>query len=125
MSLSEFGDAYGLILTLSNPGPVAETFGIPVGAEVVRALILLVLALVVAVGALNAAMGLLGRRRALFRAGSLACAAGYAVYGLYQIASGALQLGSVGVVAAGLVYVALGVLAYAMRRSMNPTTSAV
>lgn len=122
MSLSEFGDAYGLILTLSNPEPVAETFGISAGAEVARAAILLVLALVIAVGALNAAIGLLGRRPDLFRAGSLACAVGYAVYGTYQIVSGALQLGSVGVVIAGLVYVGLGALAYAMRRSL---TSAV
>lgn len=120
MSLAEFGDAYGLILTLSNPGPVAEAFGISPGAEAVRATILLVLALVVAVGALNAAVGLLGRRPVLFRAGSLACAVGYVVYGLYQISSGALQLGSFGVVVAGVVYVGLGALAYAMRRGVAP-----
>lgn len=119
MSLSEFGDAYGLILTLSNPEPVAGTFGIPVGAEVVRAGVLLVLALVVAVGALNAVIGLLGRRPTLFRAGALVCAVGYVVYGIYQIASGALQLDSVGVMVAGLAYAGLGALAYAMRRSLT------
>jgi hypothetical protein len=40
------------------------------------------------------------------------------VYGLYQVADGALQLGSVVVVLAGLIYVVLGSLAYSMYRSV-------
>jgi hypothetical protein len=118
MFLAEVGDLYGLFLTLANPVPTAERFGIGAEAEVLRSSVLLILALVVCLGALLALVGLLLQSPALFHRGALACALGYVVYGLYQVADGALQLGSVVVVVAGLIYVVLGGLAYAMNRSV-------
>jgi len=118
MFLAEVGDAYGLFLTLADPAPAAARLGITVGAEVLRTAILLILALIVALGALLAVVGLRARRPALFHQGALACALGYVVYGLYQVADGALQNGSTVVVVAGLIYVVLGGLAYAMHRSV-------
>ena len=118
MFLAETGDLYGLVLTLADPAPTAERFGITAGAEVLRSSVLLILALVVCLGALFATVGLLLRRPTLFHRSALACALGYVVYGLYQVADGALQLGSVVVVVAGLIYVVLGGLAYAMNRSV-------
>jgi hypothetical protein len=121
MFLAEVWDAYGLFLTLVDPAPTAARFGITVAAEVVRTIILLILALIIALGALLAVVGLRARRPELFRQGALACALGYVVYGLYQVADGALQIGSVVVVIAGLIYVVLGGLAYAMHRSVFET----
>jgi hypothetical protein len=118
MFLAEVGDLYGLILTLADPQPMAERFGITAGAEVLRSTVLLILAIVVCFGALFALVGLITRRSALFRRSALACALGYVVYGLYQVADGALQVGSAVVVVAGLIYVVLGGLAYAMYRSV-------
>jgi hypothetical protein len=118
MFLAEVGDSYGLLLTLADPAPTATRFGIPVGAEVLRTAILLILALIVALGALLAVAGLRARRPALFHQGALVCALGYVVYGLYQVADGALQIGSGVMVLAGLIYVVLGGLAYAMHRSV-------
>jgi hypothetical protein len=118
MFLAEAGDLYGLILTLADPQPMAERFGITAGAEVLRSTVLLILALVVCFGALFALVGLVARRSALFRRSALACALGYVVYGLYQVADGALQVGSAVVVVAGLIYIVLGGLAYAMYRSV-------
>jgi hypothetical protein len=118
MFLAEAGDLYGLVLTLADPMPAAERFGITAGAEVLRSTVLLILALVVCTGALFTLVGLLIRRPALFHKSALVCAIGYVVYGLYQVADGALQLGSAVVVVAGLIYVVLGGLAYAMYRSV-------
>jgi hypothetical protein len=118
MFLAEAGDLYGLVLTLADPMPAAERFGITAGAEVLRSTVLLILALVVCTGALFTLVGLLARRPALFHKSALVCAIGYVVYGLYQVADGALQLGSAVVVVAGLIYVVLGGLAYAMYRSV-------
>jgi hypothetical protein len=118
MFLVEAGDLYGLILTLADPVPTAERFGISSGAEILRTTILLILALVVCIGALFALVGLLLQRPSLFRKGALACAVGYVVYGLYQVADGELQVGSTVVVVAGLIYVILGGLAFAMHRSV-------
>jgi hypothetical protein len=118
MVLAEAGDLYGLVLTLADPMPAAERFGITAGAEVLRSTVLLILALVVCTGALFTLVGLLIRRPALFHKSALVCAIGYVVYGLYQVADGALQLGSAVVVVAGLIYVVLGGLAYAMYRSV-------
>ena len=118
MVLAEAGDLYGLVLTLADPMPAAERFGITTGAEVLRSTVLLILALVVCTGALFTLVGLLIRRPALFHKSALVCAIGYVVYGLYQVADGALQLGSAVVVVAGLIYVVLGGLAYAMYRSV-------
>jgi hypothetical protein len=118
MFLAEAGDLYGLFLTLADPVPTADRFGISAGVEVLRSSVLLVLALVVCFGALLALIGLLLHRAALFHRGALACALGYAVYGLYQMADGALQVGSTVVVVAGLIYIVLGGLAYAMHRSV-------
>ena len=117
MFLAEAGDLYGLVLTIEEPVPAAERFGITAGAEVLRSSVLLVLALVVCLGALFALAGLLVRRPALFHTSALVCAIGYLVYGLFQVAGGALQLGSTVVVVAGLIYVVLGGLAYAMYRT--------
>jgi hypothetical protein len=121
MFLAEVGDAFGLFLTLADPAPAAARFDISVGAEVLRTVILLILALIVALGALLAVVGLHARRPALFRQGALACTLGYVVYGMYQVADGALQIGSTVVVLAGLIYVVLGGLAYAMHRSVFET----
>lgn len=118
MFLAEAGDIYGLLLTLSDPAPAADRFGIAAGTEVLRSGALLVFALVVAGGALVAAAGLLARRPKLFHRGALACAVGYLVYGLFQVADGALQVGSGIVVVAGLIYIVLGSIAYAMHRSV-------
>jgi hypothetical protein len=118
MFLAEAGDLYGLVLTLADPMPEAERFGITAGAEVLRSTVLLILALVVCTGALLTLVGLLARRPALFHKSALVCAIGYVVYGVYQVADGALQLGSAVVVVAGLIYVVLGGLAYAMYRSV-------
>jgi hypothetical protein len=117
MFLAEAGDLYGLVLTLADPGPAADRFGITAGAEVLRSTVLLILALVVFFGALLALVGLFARRPALFHTSALLCALGYLVYGLVQVADGALQLGSATVVVAGLIYVVLGGLAYAMYRT--------
>jgi hypothetical protein len=118
MFLAEAGDLYGLVLTLADPVPAADRFGITANAEVLRSAVLLILALAICFGALLALVGLLVRRPALFHASALLCAIGYLVYGLCQVADGALQLGSAVVVVAGLIYVMLGGLAYAMHRSV-------
>jgi hypothetical protein len=117
MFLAEAGDIYGLVLTLADPGPAADRFGITAGAELLRSTVLLILALVVFFGALLALVGLFARKPALFHTSALVCAIGYLVYGLVQVADGALQLGSAIVVVAGLIYVVLGGLAYAMYRT--------
>ena len=117
MFIAEVGDLYGLVLTIEDPVPAAERFGITAGSEVLRSSVLLVLALVVCLGALFALVGLFVRRPALFHKSALVCAVGYLVYGLFQVADGALQLGSTVVVVAGLIYVVLGGLAYAMYRT--------
>jgi hypothetical protein len=121
MFLAEMGDAFGLVLNLADPAPTAGRFGITVGAEVLRTAILLILALIVALGAFLALVGLSARRPALLRQGAVACALGYVVYGLYQVADGALQIGSTVVVVAGVIYVVLGGLAYAIYRSVLET----
>jgi hypothetical protein len=118
MFLAEVGDLYGLVLTLADPMPAAERFGITAGAEVLRNTVLLILALVVCFGALLALVGLLARSPGLFHTSALVCAIGYLVYGFLQVVGGALQLGSAIVVVAGLIYVVLGGLAYAMYRSV-------
>jgi len=118
MFLVEAGDLYGLVLTLADPVPAADRFGITANAEVLRSAVLLILALAICFGALLALVGLLVRRPALFHASALLCAIGYLVYGLFQVADGALQLGSAVVVVAGLIYVMLGGLAYAIHRSV-------
>lgn len=109
MFLAEVGDIYGLFLTLDDPARAAHPFGTSV---------LLLLALVVAVGALLALIGLLARRPTLFHRSALACALGYLVYGIYQVADGALLVGSGIMVVAGMIYVVLGSIAYAMHRSI-------
>ena len=118
MFLAEAGDIYGLVLTLADPAPAADRFGIPAGTEVIRSSVLLIFALVVAGGALLAVVGLLARMPVLFHRSALACAVGYLVYGLFQVADGALQVGASIVVVAGLIYVVLGGIAYAMHRSV-------
>ena len=118
MFLAEAGDLYGHFLTLADPVSAAERFGISAGAEVLRSSVLLVLAMVVAFGALFALIGLLLRSPMLFHRSALACAFGYLVYGLVQVADGAIQVGSTVVVVAGLIYVVLGGLAYAMYRTV-------
>jgi hypothetical protein len=118
MFLAEAGDLYGLVLTLADPVPTADRFGITARAEVLRSTVLLILALIICVGALSSLVGLLLKRPTLFLWSALACALGYVVYGLFQVADGALQLGSTVVVLAGLIYVVLGGLAYAMYRSV-------
>ncbi len=118
MVLAEAIQAYRLLHILADPAPVAERLGISYGAEILRAGTVLVLALVVTLGALLAVVGLLGRLRVLFLVGALACALGYLLLGLYQMATGVLQLESGGVVLSGVIYLVLGALAYAMRRSL-------
>jgi hypothetical protein len=118
MFLAEAGDIYGLVLTLADPEPSADRFGMAAGTEVMRSSVLLIFALVVAGGALLAVVGLLARKPVLFHRSALACAVGYLVYGLFQVADGALQLGAGIVVIAGLIYMMLGGIAYAMNRSM-------
>ena len=117
MFLVESLQAFGAARVLADPAPVAERLGISFGAEVLRAGILLLLALAVAAGALLAVVGLLGRLRALFLAGALACAVGYLLQGTFQVLTGALHLGSGRVVLAGVIYLVLAALAYAMRGS--------
>jgi hypothetical protein len=117
MFLAEAGDIYGLVLTLADPEPSAARFGIAAGAEVIRSSVLLLCALVVAGGALLAVVGLLARMPVLFHRSALACTAGYLVYGLFQVADGALQVGAGIVVVAGLIYIVLGGIAYAIHRS--------
>jgi hypothetical protein len=117
MFLAEAGDIYGLVLTLADPEPSAARFGIAAGAEVIRSSVLLLCALVVAGGALLAVVGLLARMPVLFHRSAFACTMGYLVYGLFQVADGALQVGAGIVVVAGLIYIVLGGIAYAMHRS--------
>lgn len=121
MFLAEAGDILGLALTLADPQPTADRFGLAAGTEVVRSSVLLIFALVVAGGALLAVAGLLARKPALFHRGAVACAVGYLVYGLFQVAGGALQVGAGTVVLAGLIYIMLGGIAYAMNRSVSPS----
>jgi hypothetical protein len=118
MFLAQAGDIYGLVLTLADPQPAADRFGIAAGTEVVRSSVLLTFALIVAGGALLAVVGLLARMPVLFHRSALACAAGYLAYGLFQVADGALQVGAGTVVVAGLIYMVLGGIAYAMHRSV-------
>jgi hypothetical protein len=117
MFLAEAGDIYGLVLTLADPQPAADRFGIAAETEVVRSSVLLTFALVIACGALLAVVGLLARMPGLFHRSALVCAVGYLVYGLFQVADGALQVGAGTVVVAGLIYMVLGGIAYAMHRS--------
>ena len=118
MFLAETGDIYGLLLTLADPELAADRFGIAAETEVMRSSVLLIFALVVAGGALLAVVGLLARMPVLFHRSALACAVGYLVYGLLQVADGILQVGASIVVVAGLIYVVLGGIAYAMYRSI-------
>jgi hypothetical protein len=118
MFLAEAGDIYGLVLTLVDPEVDAVRFGIAAGTEVMRSSVLLIFALVVAGGALLAVVGLLARMPVLFHRSALACAVAYLVYGLFQVADGALQVGAGTVVVAGLIYMVLGGIAYAMHRSV-------
>ena len=118
MFLAEAGDIYGLVLTLADPEPSADRFGVAAGTEVMRSSVLLIFALVVAGGALLAVVGLLARKPVLFHRSALACAVGYLLYGLFQVADGALQVGAGIVVIAGLIYIMLGCIAYAVNRSM-------
>jgi hypothetical protein len=118
MFLAEVGDTYGLLLTLADPALAADRFGIDASAEVLRSSVLLFLALVVAGGALLAVVGLLARRPVLFHRSAIVCALGYLVYGVFQVADGMLQVGSGTVVVAGLIYVVLGGIAFAMHRSV-------
>jgi hypothetical protein len=120
MFLAEAGDIYGLVLTLADPELAADRFSIAANTEVVRSSVLLTFALVVAGGALLAVVGLLVRMPKLFHRGAVACAVGYLVYGLVQVADGALQVGAGIVVVAGLIYMVLGGIAYAMHRSVRP-----
>jgi hypothetical protein len=117
MFLAEAWDLYGLVLALTDPAPAADRLGITAGAEVLRSSVLLILALVVCFGAFLALVGLLLHKTTLFHRSALVCALGYVVYGLCQVADGALHLGSTVVVVAGLIYVVLGGLAYAMYRT--------
>jgi hypothetical protein len=119
MFLAEAGDIYGLLLTLADPSQAADRFGIDAGTEILRGTVLLILAILVAGGALLAVVGLLARRPALFHRSALACALGYLVYGLFQVADGVLQVGSGIVVVAGLIYLVLGGIAYATHRSLR------
>jgi hypothetical protein len=66
MFLAEAGDLYGLVLTLADPVPAADRFGITASAEVLRSTVLLILALVVCLGALLALVGLLARSQRFF-----------------------------------------------------------
>jgi hypothetical protein len=120
MFLAEAGDIYGLVLTLADPELAADRFSIAANTEVVRSSVLLTFALVVAGGALLAVVGLLVRMPKLFHRSAVACAVGYLVYGLVQVADGALQVGAGIVVVAGLIYMVLGGIAYAMHRSVRP-----
>ena len=117
MFLAEAGDIYGLLLAIADPAPAADRFGIAASTEAMRSSVLLIFALVVAGGALLAVAGLLARRSTLFHRGALACAVGYLVYGLFQVADGVLQVHSGIVVVAGLIYIVLGGIAYAIHRS--------
>jgi len=119
MFLAEVGDIYGLVLTLVSPETAAARFGIAAGAEVLRSSVLLVFALAVAGGALLAVLGLLAHKPVLFHRSALACSAGYLVYGLFQVADGTLQVRAGIVVVAGLIYMVLGGIAYAIHRSMR------
>ena len=83
MFVAGAGDLYGLGLTLADPVPAADRFGITASAEVLRSTVLLILALVVCFGALLALVGLLARRPTLFHTSALVCAIGYLVYGLF------------------------------------------
>ena len=118
MLLVETIQAYGLVRALTDPTPVAQRLDISPGAEMVRAGILLILAMTVALGALLAAVGVIGKGRELFLAAAVVCAVGYLLLGCYQVLSGTLQLGSGRVVLSGVIYLVLGALAYAMRRSV-------
>lgn len=109
MFLAEVGDLYGLFLTFDDPARAADRL---------RTSVLLLLALAVAVCALFALIGLLTRRPTLFHRSAFACALGYLVYGVYQVADGALLVGSGIEVVAGMIYVVLGSIAYAMHRSI-------
>ena len=120
MFLAEAGDIFGLALTLADPQPAADRSGLAVGTEVVRHSVLLIFAVAVAGGALLAVAGLIARRPAIYHRGALVCAVGYLVYGLFQVAGGAVQVGAGTVVVAGLIYMMLGGIAYAMNRSVSP-----
>jgi hypothetical protein len=123
MGLAEIGDAIGLIITLSDPAPVAAQLGISTRAEIVRAAILLALALAIAADAALALVGLLTRRSLLFALGALNCALFYVVYGVYQCISALAQLGSPAFAAVGLVYIGLGALAFWLGRTAFPTAA--
>ena len=94
MFLAEVGDAFIILATLADRRP-AE-------CDERRSLV-----------------GLLARKPALYRHGALICVLGYLAYGLYQVSDGALQIGSGVVILAGLIYMILGLLSYAMYRSVS------
>jgi hypothetical protein len=116
-ALLELGDAFGILQTLAAPEPVAAMLNISVAEEVTRATILLALAMTIA---LASAVTVLGawRRSKLVHAW-VVVAAGYVVYGVYQIGSALLQSKAPALAASGVVFLLLGAAAYSFGRSAS------
>jgi hypothetical protein len=106
----ELGDVFGIAQTLATPEPVAAMLNISVADERVRAAILLTLSTVIAIGAIMTVIGAWQRSRLVYAWAVVA--AGYAVYGLYQIGSALLQSHMPSIAVTGVVYLALGAAAY-------------
>jgi hypothetical protein len=117
LAILEVGDLVGLIITLRDPGPAADMLGISRNGQIVRAIVLVLLAGQVVLGSLMAAFNLVRRNWLWFRMGGLLTSVGLVIYGGFQIISAVVQLGNVAVAVIGAVYVALGLLAFYFARS--------
>lgn len=124
LTLAEVGDVIGLVLTLRDPGPAAAQLGITVPYQMVRAIVLLLLASQIAIGAIIALVGLLLRRWIGFRVGALLCSVGCIIYGGFQLISAIVQLGSIPLALVGIIYTALGWLTFWLGNSPVPAAPA-
>lgn len=113
-----FSNVFTLLTDLEG---TAEQFGLSVGAERIRLLILIVLDGIAGSGA---AIALLGYRRGnvtLFSRGLSLTLGGFLAYGTYQVAAAWLQLAAeyqMPVTAAGITYAVLGFVAFVAGRSV-------
>lgn len=117
LAIAEIGDLVGLISTLADPTAAAAMLGITPRAESIRAIILVALAVLIIMNALIAVAGAAGRSGLLFQFGALMTGVGLVLYGAYQALSAIFQHGQLLFVGVGLIYAALGALAFWFARS--------
>lgn len=123
MALIELGDSIALTLMLRDRVAAAAALGTTPAIVAVHAIVLLLLAIQIVIGSLIALLGLLRQRWVNFRMGGLLAATGYVVSGGFQVLSALLLIKNSWYALAGVVYIALGVLAFWLARSPVTTTN--